>query len=144
MNRFGRRNVGDPGQREFLDQPVLQGAEHALAAPARLRRIGWNMLDPEVLESSPNLRQMLLVDRSIRVRRVEVVAATIRVEARWQTVCGKRLQKPTKARCRAFFLNQKRRVDRARRIVHRDNQVERRLSPQASRRASRPGAASCL
>src|SRR5438067_13530965 len=38
----GRLRIDDAGERKFLWQPILQGAEDALTAPARLRRIGCN------------------------------------------------------------------------------------------------------
>ena len=39
----------DPGEAELLDQPVLKRAERPLRPAAGLRRIGRNVLDPELL-----------------------------------------------------------------------------------------------
>ena len=41
----GGFQAGDAGQRQLLDQPVLQCLEQPLRTPARLRRIGRDMLD---------------------------------------------------------------------------------------------------
>jgi hypothetical protein len=41
----GLLDFGDPGKIQLLRQPVLQGAEGALAAPPRFRRIGGDVLD---------------------------------------------------------------------------------------------------
>src|ERR1700719_3309380 len=57
-----RFHIGDAGQREFLWQPILKRAEHALAAPARLRRIGGNMLDAELRQPPSHLRQRTRVN----------------------------------------------------------------------------------
>ena len=45
----GRRDGRDPGEAELLDQPVLKRAERPLRPAAGLRRIGRNVLDPELL-----------------------------------------------------------------------------------------------
>jgi hypothetical protein len=44
----GGVDLGDPGERQLLGQAVLQRAEEPLRAPARLRRIGGDMLDAEL------------------------------------------------------------------------------------------------
>src|SRR6516162_976879 len=49
-------NFGDVEQPQFLRQSPLQGAKRAFAAPARLRRIGGNMLDPKLGKSPSHLR----------------------------------------------------------------------------------------
>jgi len=46
--RIGSLHRPDPGEPQILRQPALQRAEHPLGAPARLRRIGRDMLDPEM------------------------------------------------------------------------------------------------
>jgi hypothetical protein len=43
------RQVRNPGERQFLGQPILQGAEDALGAAAGFRRIGSNQRDPQLL-----------------------------------------------------------------------------------------------
>ena len=54
--------------------------------------------------------------------------AAIRIEAHRQAVLGKDLLQRPEGRGRAFLLDQKRRIDRPRRVVERHNQVERRLA----------------
>jgi hypothetical protein len=46
--RIGGFDRLDPGEPQLLRQPALQRAEHPLGAPARLRRIGRDMLDPKM------------------------------------------------------------------------------------------------
>src|SRR5215471_16604248 len=60
---IGGLDLVNPGELELLRQPILQCPEHPLRAPARLRRIGRNMLDAKPSERAPNLRQLALVDR---------------------------------------------------------------------------------
>ena len=55
---FDRR---DPRQRQFLDEAVLEGAEGALGAAARLGRIGSDVLDAE-LEGAADLGVLILGD----------------------------------------------------------------------------------
>jgi hypothetical protein len=43
----GRLDVGHAGERDLVDEPVLQRPEGPLGAPARLRRIGPDMLNPD-------------------------------------------------------------------------------------------------
>lgn len=45
---------GDPGERQLLRQAVLQRAEGTLAAPARLRRTGRNVLDAGLRQRPPD------------------------------------------------------------------------------------------
>ena len=61
------------------------------------------------------------------------MAGAIGIEARRQAVRCEHLQQRSQRRGGAFLLDQKRRVDRARRVIHRDDQVERRLSIQPGR-----------
>src|SRR6516225_5172435 len=74
--------------------------------------------------SSAHLRELAPVNSLPRLRRVEIMAAAIGIEARRKPLRREHLQKPTKRRNRAFFLDQKRRVDRAGGIVHRDDQIK--------------------
>lgn len=46
--RIGGVDRPDAGEPQLLRQPALQRAEHPLRAPARLRRIGRDMLDPKM------------------------------------------------------------------------------------------------
>jgi hypothetical protein len=61
------------------------------------------------------------------------VAAAIGIEARRQAVRGEHVQQGAERRYRAFFLDQERRVDRARRIIHGHNQIELRPARKPSR-----------
>jgi hypothetical protein len=58
----GGVDFGDPGERQLLGQAVLQRAEEPLRAPARLRRIGGDMLDAELRQGPADLGGMLPVD----------------------------------------------------------------------------------
>ena len=55
----GGLDRGDAGQRQLLHQPVLQGAEGALGAPARLRGVGRDVLDAELGQRPPHLGRLL-------------------------------------------------------------------------------------
>jgi hypothetical protein len=114
-------DLGDARLRQLLDQAVLQGAKLALRAASRLRRIGRNVFDAEPIERTAHLREPLPVDRLTGLGGVEVMAAAIRVEARRQAVRREHFKQRPKRRGGTFLLDQKRRVDRARRIVHGDD-----------------------
>ena len=44
----GRFDRADPGEPQFLRQPVLRRLERPLGSPSGLRRIGPDVLDPEL------------------------------------------------------------------------------------------------
>jgi hypothetical protein len=58
------------------------------------------------------------------------MAAPIGVEAQRQAMSAKHFLKPTKRRGRAFFRHQQRRLDRARRVIHGHDEIERRPTAQ--------------
>src|SRR5271166_3982607 len=124
----GRLDRRDPGEPELLDQPVLQGLERALGAPASLWRIGPNMLDAELPERAAHLRRPAAIDLAARLGGVEVMRPPVRIEAHRQPVRAESLAERPEGRSRAFLLDQKRRIDRSRRVVQRHNQIERRLA----------------
>jgi hypothetical protein len=99
-----------------------------------MRRIGPDMLDPELLERAPDLSGMAPVDLA-GLGRVEVMRPTVGVEAHRQAVLRKHLLQRPEGRGRAFLRDQEGQVDRPRRIVQRDNQIERRdaLEPDMPR-----------
>ena len=72
----GGGDITHTGVFELLDQPVLQRGERPLAAAARFRRIGRNVLD----ERTSHLGEAILVDRFAGLVGVEVVAAAVGVE----------------------------------------------------------------
>lgn len=111
---------------------VLQGLEDAFRAAARLRRIGRDMLDAQMIEGAADLRQAGPIHLSASLRRVKVVAAPIRVEAQRQAMPAEHLLQGPECRGRTLLLHQKGRENRARRIVHRDNQIKRRLAAKPS------------
>ena len=74
---FDRR---DPRQRQFLDEAVLEGAEGALGASARLGRIGSDVLDAELVEGAADLGALILGDLAACLGGVEVVAAAVGIE----------------------------------------------------------------
>lgn len=77
----GSLDGGDPGESQFLRQPVLQRPERPLRAAARLRGIGGDVLDAELPKRPADLGQILLRDLAAGLRGVEVVPAAIGVEA---------------------------------------------------------------
>ena len=82
------------------------------------------MLDVQLLQRPPHLRQLRLVDLPARLRRDEVVAAPVGVERREQTMRADRLRQSAKAGGRALLLAQENRSDRAGRVVHRHDQIQ--------------------
>ncbi len=95
-------------------------------APARFGRIG-RVLDAEAIERLANLGQAGLVHLAAGLRREELVAAKIAVEARRQPLPANRFGQGEKARLRARFFDKDSRVDRPAGIFHGDHRVERRL-----------------
>jgi len=86
------------------------------------------MLDAEMLERPANLRRPRTGDLVARLVGRKMVAAPILIKAQRQAVPAKHFRQSRERRGRAFLGRQKGRVDRARRIVQRDDQIERRLA----------------
>src|SRR5574338_9224 len=132
----GRLDRRDAGVGKLLHQAILQGPEHPLGAAARLRRIGGNVADAELRQRAADLGEPALVDRLASLGGMEVMAAAIAVERTEQAMAADHLGKAAEARCRAFLIDEKPRVPLARRIVHRDDQVNlplERRQPQMAR-----------
>ncbi len=117
---FDRR---DAGQCQLLGEPVLQGAEGALGAPARLRRIGRDVLDAELGQGPSELGGLVAVHLATRLGGVEVVARAVGVERARQPVPAEHLAQPLEARHGALLGDQEARVDRPARIVQRDDHI---------------------
>jgi hypothetical protein len=117
-----------------FDETILQRRERPLGAPARLGRIGPDMLDPQMLQRPADLRQMAPVDLA-GLGRVEIMRPAIRIEAHRQAMFGENLLQRPEGRGHAFLLDEKRRIDRPRRVVQGHDQVERRraLEPLMAR-----------
>src|ERR1700750_1855607 len=113
------------GKREFLDQPVLKRPERPLRSPPRLRRIGPDMLDAQLRQRPADLGRMAAIDLAAGFRGVKVMRPAIGVEAHRQAVPAEHLLQRPEGRGRAFLFDEKRRIDRPRRVVERDNEVER-------------------
>jgi hypothetical protein len=79
---------------------------------------------PSWASARPTWGRHRLVDLAAGLGGVEVVAAAIGVERAEQAVRRDRLGQAEEARHRPFLRDQERRVDLARRIVERDDQVE--------------------
>src|SRR5215471_13212158 len=141
----GRLDVADAEQAQFLRQPALQGAEHALAAAARLRRVGRDMLNAQPCQCPAHLGQPFFVDRLAGRRGEEIMAAAVGVEARWQAPGGEHFEKRTKRRNGPFLLDQKRRVNLAGGVIHRHHEIKVRspFKPPKPAGGWRPDAASC-
>ena len=88
------------------------------------------MLDPQPIERTADLGQALLVNRRAGRGGVEVMAAAVGVERARQAVSDEHLEQAAECRSRSFLLHQEGRIDRARRVIHRDDQIERRLPVQ--------------
>src|SRR4051794_37045690 len=71
------------------------------------------------------------------------MAAAIGVERAEQAMLANHFAQSLERRGRPFFLDQQHRIDVARRIVQRDDQVHRRAGLRSSRGATLPGAAAC-
>ena len=84
----GGGDVADLRQPEFLGQAVLQGAEHAFRTPARLRRIGRNMLDAELSQGASDLGEGVLGNLAAGLRGVEIMAAAVGIERAEQPLRG--------------------------------------------------------
>ncbi len=108
----------------ILGQAILQRAEGSLRAAARLRRIGRDVLDAELRQGAPDLGAQSWT-RLAGLGRVEVMAAPIGVERAEQPVPLDHLADRAKARLGALLIDQKGRVDRARRVVERHHQIVR-------------------
>ena len=76
----GRVDFRDPRRGQLLRQAPLVGAEGALRAAPRLRRIRRDHLDAEPRHRPSELRRVLLVHLAPRRRRVPVVRAPVRVQ----------------------------------------------------------------
>ena len=83
---------------------------------------------PRCASARPTCVRRAAVGLAASLRRVEIMAAPIGVEAQRQAMAPEHLAQRPKRRSRAFLLDQKGRIDRARRIVHRHDQIERRLA----------------
>src|SRR5271166_1718103 len=79
-----RLDIGYAGERELVDETVLKRPEHALRSAPGLRRIGPDMLNPELLERPSHLGGMAAVNLAARLRRVEVMRPAVGVEAHRQ------------------------------------------------------------
>ena len=82
------------------------------------------MLDAEPVERTADLGETVLVDRFTGLGREEVMAAAIGIETARQPFAGEHISQRRKGRGGAFLLDQKRRIGRARRIIHGHDQVE--------------------
>jgi hypothetical protein len=93
-----------------------------------MRRIGPDMLDPELPQRSADLGWLLAVERAAGLGGEKVVRTAVGVEAHRQPVLGEHLVERAERRARAFLFHQKRRINLARRVVERHDQIERRLA----------------
>ncbi|MCE3248801.1 MAG: hypothetical protein K0R41_2626 [Geminicoccaceae bacterium] len=86
------------------------------------------MADAELLERPADLGELGLRDLAAGLGGEEIVAAAIAVGLHEQAVALDHLDQPAKAAQRAFLVDQKRRVELAGGVIHRNDQVERRLA----------------
>src|SRR5436309_192582 len=102
-----RRHVADARVRELLHQPVLQRAKHPLAAPARLRRVGRYVLNPEPIERTTHLGPAILVYRLASLVAVKIMTAAVGVERTRKSMRAEHFQQAAEGRSSAFLLHQK-------------------------------------
>ena len=72
--------VASPASAQLLRQAALPGPEAALAAPARLRRVGRDHLHAQLLQRPAHLRQPLRIDLPPSLRGEQEMAAAIAVQ----------------------------------------------------------------
>src|SRR5450830_904187 len=70
----------DAVQRELGGQPTLQRAEHTFRTTSRFGAVGRNVFDAKLFQRATNFRQSRLVDFAASLRRVPIMAASVRVE----------------------------------------------------------------
>ena len=122
----GRLDGRDPGQPHLLGQAVLQGGEQPLGASARLRRIGGDVLDPQMRQRPADLGQLRGRDFAAGLGGVKVMAAAVGVEGAEQAMLGNDLAQRREGRGGSFLFDQDHGVDPARGVVHGHDQVHRR------------------
>src|SRR5665213_3827373 len=71
--QIGRIHRGNPGQGQFLGQPVLQRMKDTFGAAPRLRRIGCDMFDTQMRQRPADLGQGRAIDRTASRRRMKVM-----------------------------------------------------------------------
>lgn len=82
----GRLERDDRGHRQLFRQTVLQRLEQPFRAATRLRRIGRDVFDAEMIERPADLGQAGPIDLAAGLWRVKVVAAPIRIKAQRQAM----------------------------------------------------------
>ena len=103
---IGRGHLGDPGQGELLQPPILQGAEDPLRPAPGFRGRGGNERDPQWLSSPRHLRRPRLVHLAPRFRRMPVVRASIGLQRTEQALGRHDRLQPLEAAHRPFFLDE--------------------------------------
>ncbi len=129
MKALAASTVGYSVEPQLLGQSILQRLERPLGATSSLRRIGPDVLDPQVARAPA--RPASDEPRSISPPAfggVKIMRAAVRIEAHRQAVLRENLVQRPEGRGRALLLDQKRRIDRARRVIERHDQIERHLA----------------
>jgi hypothetical protein len=80
------------------------------------------MLDPQMRQRAPDLRRLAAIHLAASFGRVKVMTAAIGIQAQRQAIPAEHFQQRLERRTRAFFRDQKRRVDLACGVVHRHHQ----------------------
>ena len=83
------------------------------------------MLDAQMRQRAPDLRRLTAIHLAASFGRVKVMTSAIGIQAQRQAVPPEYFQQRPERRIRAFFLDQKRRINLARRVVHRHHQIKR-------------------
>jgi len=82
------------------------------------------MLDPQLSQRPSDLGRMAGVDLAAGFRGVKVMRPSVRIEAHRQAMLRENLLQRPEGRGRAFLLDEKRRIDRSRRVIERDNEIK--------------------
>jgi hypothetical protein len=120
----GSLDRGEPLLTQERWQAALERAEQPLHAPPALRAVARDGLDAELLERPTHLGQAGLVYRLAGLGGVEVVAASVGVEGRKQSMRRNGLLETDEARGGTLLLDQDSREHRACGVVQGHDKVE--------------------
>src|SRR6266568_2340824 len=113
----------NPGQAQLLRQPPLPGPKAPLAASPRLRRVGGDHFDLQLLQRPPHLRQPPRIDRPACLRRLKEMARPVAIERAESSLALDHFRQRRHHRARRFFFHQLRVVGFVGRVVEHLDQV---------------------
>ena len=119
----GRCHRGDLGQGQLFGQPILEGAEDALGAAPRLRRIGGNQRDSQLLQRAMDRGEAALVHLAPGRFGVPVVGPSIRIQRAEEPLRLNDVPQPLETAHRACFVDEAGRIEVTRGILHRHHEI---------------------